>query len=89
MTLFFQADRAPGCQQQCALCADDTTPCQNCFEGNPTGTICDEPERYIYWDDVHFTQDFHLFLAEGVRQCSHDSPNYNRDWVEVLCPGFP
>ena len=81
-----QAGRAAGCQEECALCADDSSPCQNCFEGNPSGTICDNPEKYIFWDVLHFTADVHQILGEAIRQCSKDSPNYDRDWVGLICP---
>lgn len=68
------------------MCADNSSPCQNCFLGNPSATVCDEPEKYLFWDPVHFTTDIHQFLAEAIRQCAKDSPNYDQAWVEVLCP---
>ena len=83
----FQAGRAEGCREECALWADSTTPCQNCFEGNPSATVCDDPETYIFWDGIHFTTDAHRIFGDAVRQCSKDDPDYDQPWVEVLCPG--
>ena len=82
----FQADRGAGCQEECALCVDQTSPCQNCLEGNPSATVCDTPETYIFWDSLHFTTEFHQILAEATRQCSKDEPNYDRPFVNLLCP---
>ncbi|CAM9196585.1 unnamed protein product [Laminaria digitata] len=80
------ADRGAGCQEECALCVDQTSPCQNCLEGNPSATVCDTPETYIFWDSLHFTTEFHQILAEATRQCSKDKPNYDRPFVNLLCP---
>ena len=81
-----QGDRAIGCQGECDLCADLTSPCQNCFEGNPSATVCDDPEKYLFWDNLHFTTGFHQILAEAIRQCAKDEPSYNQPWVAELCP---
>eukprot|EP00904_Undaria_pinnatifida_P002403 jgi/Undpi1/12163/HiC_scaffold_5.g01839.m1 len=81
-----QADRAAGCQEECALCADTTFPCQTCFEGNPSATVCDDPETHIFWDDRHFTTAVNQILGDAIRQCAKDSPNYDQPWVGVLCP---
>ena len=81
-----QADRAPGCQEECALCADLTTPCQTCYQGNPSATVCDTPETYIFWDSLHLTTEVHKLLAEAIRQCAKDVPNYDRPFVAILCP---
>ena len=81
-----QALRHPDCQEECALCADTTTPCQNCLEEKPVIIKCDDPSSKIVYDPVHFTTQFHLVFGEAVRQCSKDQPNYGRPWVEVLCP---
>lgn len=69
------------------MCADDTTPCQNCLEDNPAITKCDDPSSKIFYDSIHFTTDFHHIFGEAIRQCSKDNPNYGRPWVEILCPG--
>ena len=82
----FQAGRAEECREECALCADDVSPCQNCYQGNPSATVCDDPETRVFWDNRHFTTDVHRILAEAIGQCSKDEPNYDRDWVELLCP---
>lgn len=82
----FQALRNPECQEDCALCANAISPCQTCFEGNASGAICESPEKFIFWDVLHFTTDFHQILAEAIRQCTKDEPNYERDWVDLLCP---
>lgn len=81
-----QAQRAAGCQEECALCADLTSPCQNCYQGNPSATVCDTPETYIFWDTLHLTTEVHKILAEATRQCAKDSPNYDRPLVALLCP---
>ena len=81
-----QADRAPGCQEECALCADATTPCQTCYQGNPSATVCDTPETYMFWDPLHLTTEVHKLLAEAIRQCAKDFPNYDRPFVAILCP---
>ncbi|CAN0244602.1 unnamed protein product [Scytosiphon promiscuus] len=82
-----QAQRNPDCQEECALCADSVSPCQNCFVGTEPGiTKCDDPSKRIFYDGIHFTTDFHLLFGEAVRQCSKDSPNFDRPLVEVLCP---
>lgn len=80
-----QAGRAEGCQEECALCADTTSPCQTCFEGNPSATMCEDPETFIFWDVVHFTTAVHEVLGDAIRQCSKDFPDYDRAWVDVLC----
>ncbi|CAM9275156.1 unnamed protein product [Laminaria digitata] len=81
-----QAGRAEGCrEQECALCADGNSPCQNFYEGNPPATVCDDPETRIFWDGLHFTTEVHRILGEAIRQCSKDEPNYDRAWVELLC----
>ena len=82
----FQGDRAVGCQGECDFCADQTSPCQNCYQGNPSATVCDDPEKYVFWDSLHFTTSVHQVLAEAIRQCSKDEPNYDQPWVEELCP---
>eukprot|EP00904_Undaria_pinnatifida_P002392 jgi/Undpi1/12153/HiC_scaffold_5.g01829.m1 len=81
-----QAERAEGCQGECDLCADSTSPCQNCYEGNPSATACEDPEKYIFWDSLHFTTGVHQVLADAIRQCSKDEPNYDTPWAEILCP---
>lgn len=81
-----QALRNPDCQDECALCADEASPCQNCLEGNPSITVCDDPYTRVFWDEIHLTTEFNLVLGEAVRQCSKDSPNYDRPLVEVVCP---
>ncbi|CAM9756137.1 unnamed protein product [Scytosiphon promiscuus] len=82
-----QALRNPDCQEECALCADSVTPCQTCFVGTEPGiTKCDDPSNKIFYDGIHFTTDFHLLFGEAVRQCSKDSPNFDRPFVQVLCP---
>lgn len=86
MTCTPQGDRAAGCQEECALCADTSFPCQTCFEGNPSAVVCDNPDTYIFWDTIHLTGKFHQIVAESVRECSEDNPDYGRAWVEVLCP---
>ena len=86
MSGLFQALRSPDCQEECPLCADSTSPCQTCLEVNPAITKCDDPSTKILYDTLHFTTDFHLVFGEAIRQCSKDSPNYGRPWVEVLCP---
>ena len=75
-----------GCQGECDFCADQTSPCQNCYQGNPSATVCDDPEKYVFWDSLHFTTSVHQVLAEAIRQCSKDEPNYDQPWVEELCP---
>lgn len=82
----FQGGRAAGCQEECAICADDSFPCQSCFNGNPSATVCDDPSSYIFLDTIHLTAEFHEIVAESVRECSEDRPDYDRPWVEVLCP---
>lgn len=82
----FQAKRAEGCREECALCADRDSPCQNCYQGFPSATMCEDPETRVFWDIRHFTTAFHRILAEAVRQCSKDCPNYDHPWVELLCP---
>ncbi|CAM9982631.1 unnamed protein product, partial [Ectocarpus fasciculatus] len=81
-----QALRNPDCQEECALCADSTTPCATCLVDRPAVTKCDDPSNKIFYDRIHFTTDFHLIFGEAIRQCSKDSPNYDRPFVEVLCP---
>lgn len=81
-----QASRSPDCQGACALCADLTSPCQNCFQGNPSVTVCDDPTTRVFYDQTHFTTEFHLIVGEAIRQCSKDTPNYNRPLVNVICP---
>lgn len=82
-----QEYRGRGCEDTCALCTDDTTPCQKCLKGNPSVTICkDDPDTRIFWDGRHPTTEFHRVFAEAVRQCAKKKPNYRRPWVEVLCP---
>ncbi|CAM9756068.1 unnamed protein product [Scytosiphon promiscuus] len=82
-----QALRNPDCQEECALCADSVSPCQNYFVGTQPGiTKCDDPSNKIFYDGIHFTTDFHLLFGEAVRQCSKDNPNFDRPFVQVLCP---
>ncbi|CAN0226079.1 unnamed protein product, partial [Ascophyllum nodosum] len=81
-----QALRAEGCQEECALCVDTTSPCQNCYAGNPSATICDDPDSRIFWDTRHPTTAFHLIFAEAIRQCSKDQPNGERPFVKIICP---
>ncbi|CBJ32467.1 expressed unknown protein [Ectocarpus siliculosus] len=81
-----QALRNPDCQEECALCADSTTPCATCLVDQPAVTKCDDPSTKIFYDSIHFTTDFHLVLGEAIRQCSKDSPNFDRAFVGVLCP---
>eukprot|EP00903_Cladosiphon_okamuranus_P016937 g15612.t1 len=81
-----QALRHPDCQGKCALCADATSPCQNCFEGNPSITACDDPSTRVMFDQTHFSTEFHLVLGEAIRQCSKDRPNVDRPLVNVICP---
>ncbi|CAM9491960.1 unnamed protein product [Ectocarpus sp. 12 AP-2014] len=81
-----QALRNPDCQEECALCADSTTPCATCLVDQPSITKCDDPSTKIFYDSIHFTTDFHLILGEAIRQCSKDSPNLDRPFVGVLCP---
>lgn len=82
-----QALRNPDCQEECALCADAVSPCQNCFVGDePAIAKCDDPSNKIFFDGIHFTTDFHLLLGEAVRQCSKESPKYERPFVQILCP---
>lgn len=81
-----QASRNPDCRGACALCADATSPCQNCFQGNPSVTVCDDPYTRVFYDQTHFTTEFHLVVAEAFRQCSKDNPNYDRPMVNILCP---
>ena len=82
-----QAGRTEGCQEECALCADLSSPCQNCYVGNPSATVCEHPETYLFWDSIHPTTDMHQLLAEAIRQCSKDYPKYDRPLVELLCSG--
>lgn len=82
----FQDLRNPDCQEQCALCADAVSPCQNCFQGKPAITKCDDPSSKIFYDAIHFTTDFHLVFGESIRQCSKDAPKYDRPLVRVMCP---
>ena len=81
-----QALRAAGCQEECALCADSSSPCQNCFLGNPSAAICDDPDTRIFWDDIHFTTGIHRHFAAAVVECSRDFPDPARPFVEQLCP---
>ncbi|CAM9971094.1 unnamed protein product [Scytosiphon promiscuus] len=82
-----QALRNPDCQEECALCADAVSPCQNCFVGTEPGiTKCDDPSKRVFYDAIHFTTDFHLLFGEAIRQCSKDNPNFDRPLVEVFCP---
>eukprot|EP00752_Nemacystus_decipiens_P008408 g7518.t1 len=81
-----QALRHPDCQETCALCADGTSPCQNCLEGNPSITVCDDPYSRVFYDGVHYSTEFHLVFGEAIRLCLKDAPNYDRPFVSVLCP---
>ncbi|CAM9737497.1 unnamed protein product [Ectocarpus sp. 4 AP-2014] len=81
-----QSLRNPDCQEECALCADSTTPCATCLVDQPSITKCDDPSTKIFYDSIHFTTDFHLIFGEAIRQCSKDSPNFDRPFVGVLCP---
>eukprot|EP00752_Nemacystus_decipiens_P008410 g7520.t1 len=81
-----QALRHPDCQETCALCADGTSPCQNCLEGNPSITVCEDPSTRVFYDAIHYTTEYNLVLGETIRQCSKDMPNYDRPLVSVLCP---
>lgn len=81
-----QADRDSGCQEECALCADDYFPCQNCFEGNPSATVCDDPDTYIFWDETHLTAGVHEIVGQAIRECAEDNPDYDITWVGMLCP---
>eukprot|EP00904_Undaria_pinnatifida_P002396 jgi/Undpi1/12157/HiC_scaffold_5.g01833.m1 len=81
-----QADRDSGCQEECALCADDSFPCQTCFEGNPSATVCDDPDTYIFWDETHLTAGVHEIVGEAIRECAEDNPDYDITWVGMLCP---
>ncbi|CAM9307731.1 unnamed protein product [Ectocarpus fasciculatus] len=80
-----QALRPVGCQEECALCADNTSPCGTCFEGNPSGQVCSDPDSRLFWQPLFFTTAFHHILGEAIRQCSKDSPNYDRPMVLELC----
>ncbi|CAM9397410.1 unnamed protein product [Ectocarpus sp. 6 AP-2014] len=80
-----QALRPVGCQEECALCADDTSPCGTCFEGNPSGEVCSDPDSRLFWGPRYFSTAFHHILGEAIRQCSKDSPNYDRPVVLELC----
>ncbi|CAN0082397.1 unnamed protein product [Ectocarpus sp. 6 AP-2014] len=81
-----QALRNPDCQEECTLCADSTTPCATCFVDQPAITKCDDPSNKVFYDGIHFTTDFHLIFGEAIRQCSKDSPNFDRPFVGVMCP---
>eukprot|EP00904_Undaria_pinnatifida_P002394 jgi/Undpi1/12155/HiC_scaffold_5.g01831.m1 len=59
---------------------------QNCYEGNPSATVCEDPEKYVFWDSLHFTTSVHEVVASAIRQCAKDEPNYDTPWVEFLCP---
>lgn len=82
----FQDSRNPDCKEECALCANDETPCQTCYEGNPAITVCDDPYTRVFWDNLHITTEMQFVFAEAVRQCSKDEPDYERPLVGVLCP---
>lgn len=82
-----QASRHPDCQQEtCALCADGTSPCQNCLKGNPSVNVCEDPSTRIFHDWIHYTTGYHRILGEAIKQCSKDRPNYRRPLVSLLCP---
>ncbi|CAM9813602.1 unnamed protein product [Ectocarpus sp. 4 AP-2014] len=81
-----QALRNPDCQEECTLCADSTTPCATCLVDQPAITKCDDPSTKVFYDGIHFTTDFHLIFGEAIRQCSKDSPNFDRPFVGVICP---
>ncbi|CAB1114258.1 unnamed protein product [Ectocarpus sp. CCAP 1310/34] len=81
-----QALRNPDCQEECTLCADSTAPCATCLVDQPAITKCKEPSTKIFYDGIHFTTDFHLTFGEAIRQCSKDSPNFDRAFVGVICP---
>lgn len=86
LAFLLQALRHPDCQEECALCADGTSPCQSCFQGNPAIIKCDDPSSKVFFDRVHFTTHFQLVFGEAIRQCSKDAPNYDRPFVSVMCP---
>lgn len=81
-----QALRHPDCQDECALCVDGTSPCQNCFQDKPAITKCDDPSSRVFFDAIHFTTHFQLVFGEAIRQCSKDAPNFDRPLVSVMCP---
>ncbi|CAM9627570.1 unnamed protein product [Ectocarpus sp. 4 AP-2014] len=78
--------RHPDCQETCALCADGTSPCQSCLEGNPSITVCEDPSTRVFYDSIHYTTEYHLLFGEAIRQCSNGIPNYDCPLVSVLCP---
>lgn len=80
-----QADRSPDCAEECAVCVNDDSPCQQCITGSPSAFVCDDADTRIFWDQVHLTTNFAAVLAEAVYECAQDTPDYDIAWVEVLC----
>ncbi|CAN0252854.1 unnamed protein product [Ascophyllum nodosum] len=81
-----QALRSTECQEECALCADGTSPCQACYVGNPSATICADPDTRTMWDIIHGTTALYRLLGKAIKECVGKNPDYNQPLVDKLCP---
>ncbi|CBN74389.1 GDSL-like lipolytic enzyme [Ectocarpus siliculosus] len=75
-----------GPTDECVLCQDQMSPCQNCLVDPPTVSVCDSPDEHIFWDGLHTTDAFNKVFANAVFECSKDELDGSQPWVGKLCP---
>ena len=49
--------------------------------GLPSATVCDQPDTYVSWDGIHFTEAAHKIISKNVYNGSYTTPQFNS-----LCP---